>query len=427
MSRGFFIGVLCLIILGAFLALEFAVNNSELDALSSTLQLNLFAAGQPSALTLFYPPLAVLFFWFWSLLYAPFHLSFAGTWAVLLLTGFAGTLCWVNIALKNRGAVLLAPTVLIAAVLVHPRLLLARFDILLAFLILLAVLSAEAKQFRRCGFFLGCAILLKFVPIFLIPLFWFASTGFRNRLVEGMAWAFAFTAVFMTIFIKPLSFFENSISFLTYRTQTGFDLLSNASGIDIAIRRILGLPVQAGRYPEDALTIWNFDLPRELATMAVAAVAAGALIIAFQWYHKSAKVRRDVLLPTCVTFILFLLLTPTFSPHYLMWVVPLLVFWLLERAQTQGLLTLRQLSIGGLLFALCTLTQWVYPNHWYEFSMYQPLSAALMLTLRAGAMATLIVILWCEITGSCTDAHAIKQKKGAMGEKGLSDVDLQAY
>lgn len=352
----------------------------------------------------YYPPLATVYFWL--IAHNPLHLSFPMAWGVGLLGCTLLTMLIAGVFLRDRWVRWLLPAILVSTVLLHPQLLFERFDLLVMLLLYLTIAAHAARKERLMGVFFISACFLKFSPLFLLPLVWVASHK-KRELVQGMLSGAAGTILLFVLIGGPRALLRNIVSFVTFRGAHGIDMMSSLSAMDMLLRRLLGKRVFVGQHSDDPLTFWNFDFPHAV-NMFLLVVAAGAVLwIAFDARKHLTKNPASFPLFSCATLLILLILTPLFSPHYLFWLLPLVLMWFFAEVDKKRERGKGTMVILLALIATGLLTQWIYPYHWDLLRNAQPLHAAIIHNLRTIAMMVLAVALWKKATEG-----RLTQKKG---------------
>lgn len=372
-------------------ATELGTNTAEINALVSTLELSKLDSWHAEMLISSYPPLATFFFW--MLIHNPLPFPIASSWVSILFLAYIVTILWMTAFLRGRGTTLLSPILLVAAVLLHPRLVLARFDALVTLLLFLTIFSFDAKQFRRGGFFLGSAIALKFVPIVLLPIVFAIFPQKWRQMAEGLLLSVIFNFSLISLIAGPWAYIENWLSFLRYHGGVGVDALSNISALHMLGVKIAGMRVDTGVIANDNLTIWNLDLPHSVRVVTIIIILMGIGWMTFRLWRKGEKEKPSLFPVFSAALMWFLLIAPHFSPQYLVWVLPLILYWLCE-TWGNSRFSKEAISIGIGIFAVGYLTQWIYPLHWTNLYAAQNLPIVIIHVLRAFAMACTVLLLW---------------------------------
>lgn len=391
MNRRLLWSLACIAILALLFADEFPMlmTSDTSTFLAIARDLDAFTLHQTQELLGYYPPLATVYFWLMA--HNPLHLSFPMAWGMGLLGCTVLTALIAHEHLKDPWVKWLLPAILATTLLLHPQLLFKRFDLLVMLLLYLTIAAQRSGKERLTGAFFISACLLKFAPLFLLPLVWMASRKKRN-LTEGMLAGAAGTIGLLFLIGGPRSVIASIVSFVQFRSGHGIDILSSLSAVDMLLMRLLGKKVLVGQLPGDPLTYWNFDFPGFM-NISMLLIAAGTVLWMAAEARKHLK-KNPATFPlfSSATLLTLLVLSPVFSPHYLFWVLPLILMWLFEKAEKgKGK---ENLVIVLALIATGLLTQWLYPSHWDLLRSAQPLHAAILHNLRTIAMVVLAVALW---------------------------------
>jgi hypothetical protein len=221
-------------------------------------------------------------------------------------------------------------------------------DGLMGLLLLLAVLSLGAADFRRAGFILGASFLVKFAGILILPFLWLrgrfraAAAGFFLIVLAGyLPFLSAGKKIFagLITFSEKWRFNDGIFSLIFWPIER---LLPDSLVIDLMI---------PPSWEINAETLLSRRI--DLALIITKIIVGGLFLV---WMARLAwRFRQASLSPESwgrLMILLFaglLLLAPTFQPWYMLWILPLLAIW-----PNRALL---------LLSATVLLSYWILQEH----------------------------------------------------------------
>ncbi len=228
-----------------------------------------------------------------------------------------------------------------------PALVLVRFDLLPALLTLLCVIAAERHRWTMAYGALALGVLLKIYPILLLPALFLAeqqAIGSLQRADKKLAWRdtskqswhtlpqilrqrwqncllflgilFVTTGVFAS-----LDFHGAVMSQLSYFVQRPVQIESTESTF-LWVAQHLGIPWQRVEYSYGSINIISDKLGPSISLVGISCLVVGVIaILWFQWRKK-----LDIVQATIALMLVFLATGKTFSPQYLMWLIPILAY-----------------------------------------------------------------------------------------------------
>ena len=340
-----------------------------------------------------YPPLALLSFLLPGLL---FHTTVAYSWAfaaelllfdVLVLFLIADLASSLKISVRNSLAVY---TLLILAT---GPILVCRYDILPAMLVLLALWAFIKGRNNLAWAATALGFAAKLYPVIIIPLFIIYQIKNRQygQLLKGGA---VFLIVLLVLSLPWLiidapGFWQS----LTYHFERGLHSESTYGTVLLA-GQVLGMTKVEG-----ALTYgsWNLSSPlaESLAKISLF-ISAGILIIVYGLFtgrlQKDAKEGMEKIMSkpgavrliqyATLAVIVFMLTNKVFSAQYLIWLCPLLPLI------SGG----RRYLIMALFLVAAALTQYVYPYNYIGFELGESLPV-LILTVRNLLLVAIAVLM----------------------------------
>ncbi len=390
--------VLMFIVSCGALILLFALKHSHVtygDLLSYQYTANNFQAyinGLNPHIDTVYPALATHYFYAIqkNLFGLPFHMM----WSIALLYFGCATIFITECLFEGRHIRWLFPSILLTTLLLGGGSLFEGFDVLIMLLIFLMIASFESKSFVWTGFFLTTAIALKTSPAFLVPLVYFACSDHRKKMIIGMVAGALFSLSIVTISGGLGAFYSATVSHLHAMHLYSIDVMSSLSALDMLINGLQGVKIPIVKIPSDPLPSWNGNFPHITKTILLIIIASVSTALPWLKQRKNLQNHRYFFAANCAILLLVLTLSPVFTPHYLFWVMPLVIIWICEELEKRqypwkGLPPI----IVALIFTGLT-TQWIFPTHWWLLQYSQPLYATIIHNLRTLSLITLCVLLW---------------------------------
>jgi hypothetical protein len=324
-------------------ALAFWFGTSATHVLPSLQCAFLGIAHQKSAFHLLpfeYPPLTILVF---SLPLLVQILNYQVTFALLMAVVTIG-IYWLLQYYGPSGSSLVFALYLLIGV---PALALVRFDLLPALLTLLCVMAAERRRWTMAYCVLAGGVLLKIYPILLLPALFIAEQQAFGRLhvpandfvwrdvprqcwytLRGiLRWRWQNCLLFLILLLgitgvfALLDFHGAVVSQLSYFHQRPIQVESTGSTV-LWIVRQMGIPWRRVEYSYGSINIVSDKLGQSVLQAEMSFLLVGvAYILLLQWRKKIDIVQASIAL-----ILVFLATGKTFSPQYLMWLIPLLAY-----------------------------------------------------------------------------------------------------
>ncbi|HTK10580.1 MAG TPA: glycosyltransferase family 87 protein [Ktedonobacteraceae bacterium] len=264
-----------------------------------------------------------------------------------------------------------------------------RFDLVPAFLTLVALIFATRKHWNWAFAFLALATMAKYYPaILLIPFLLAQQFAISERWYAWRRWLPL--AVYVVICgvltcISLLLSVEGTLGTLSYFSNRPVQVESMASSL-IWVASHFGFPIQGFEKTYGSLNVFS-PLSKDVSLLASVGFAAGILYT--YWLQWRRKIDLGL---SCVLILLIVLLTgKVFSPQYLLWVAPLVAF--VGEADWRWLLSWGLISL---------LTTWDYPiiydmvkvlDQVPYLSLFYP-----VVTIRNLLLLGLVVVLLCIAT-----------------------------
>ncbi len=324
-------------------ALAFWFGTSATHVLPSLQCAFLGIAQQKSAFHLLpfeYPPLTILVF---SLPLLVQLLNYQVTFALLMAVVTIG-IYWLLQRYGPHGSPFVFAFYLLIGV---PALALVRFDLLPALLTLLCVMAAERGRWTTAYCVLAGGVLLKIYPILLLPALFIAEQQALGRLhvpandlvwrdvprqcwctLQGiLRWRWQNCLLFLILLLgitgvfALLDFHGAVVSQLSYFHQRPIQVKLTGSTV-LWIARQLGIPWQRVEYSYGSINIVSDKLGQSVSQAEIIFLLMGvAYILLLQWRKK-----LDIVQASIALILVFLATGKTFSPQYLMWLIPLLAY-----------------------------------------------------------------------------------------------------
>lgn len=287
-----------------------------------------------------YPPLTMLVFSLPLLVPLPYYLA---AFTLLMATVTVG-IYWLLQRYGPVGSPLVFAFYLLIGV---PALALVRFDLLPALLTLLCIIAAERQHWTMAYCLLAFGVLLKIYPILLLPTLFLAEQQALGRLyvpADDLAWrailkqsrhirqgicgwywqnCLLFLALLLvtTGIFALIDFHGAVVSPLSYFLHRPVQVESTGSTA-LWIAQHLGIPWQKIEYSYGSINIISDQLGQTISLTGTSCLILGAVYILWLQWHK----KLDIVQASIALLLVFLATGKTFSPQYLMWLIPLLAY-----------------------------------------------------------------------------------------------------
>jgi hypothetical protein len=250
-----------------------------------------------------------------------------------------------------------------------------RYDLFPAWLTLLALLAVLKKQPLLAGVWIGLAIMAKLYPVILVPIllvYYLAGQQYRAsvRVMAG-------TGLAVGLVLMPVVFLSGNqvFSFLTYHQLRGLQIESVAGGL-VMLGNVTDLSRVSTEFNYGAFHLKANGIAPVLKALPGLFLVALSGLLALCWfrfrreYRHTGAVSADSLLRFLLAALLvFISTNKVFSPQYLIWLLPFVLF-----------LPVKQIALVGFIFLLTTL---VYPV-FYPQLVDPTVFGVLLLTARNG-------------------------------------------
>jgi hypothetical protein len=286
-----------------------------------------------------YPPLTLLVFSLPLLLpIAYYQFAFA-----LLMSLIAMVIYWLLQSYGPRGSAFMFAIYLLTGSLALAQM---RFDILPALCTLLCLIAAERKHWVMAYVCLAIGVLFKLYPILLLPALFIAEQHSAQRLLippanltlretpkqlwltlRGLGrWSWRNCLLFLALLVSVTAFFASFnfhdavISQIVYFQKRPLQIEAVGSTV-LWLANVLGIPWQGVRYEFGSVNIVS-PLSGTITLLGTGLLLLGALfVIWLQWRGKIDLVQASI-----AFILLFIATGKVFSPQYLLWLIPLLVY-----------------------------------------------------------------------------------------------------
>jgi hypothetical protein len=250
-----------------------------------------------------------------------------------------------------------------------------QFDLLPALFTLLALLEFSRKRETLAGAWLGVGAMTKVYPVLLAPLL-VADAWQRGRKRQTVWAAAAFAGVCLAAALPWLLRSPDSLRvMLSYHVNRGIQIESTWSTLSF-LGRALGLTWIDVSASYGSLNI-SGPLPDLLVPVSGVVMVVALLVTYWRVTRRSHTNAASLARAATIVLLVALATSKTFSPQYLLWVVPGLA--LLDRESGRVAI--------GLFAVIGALTQYVFPYH------YEELPDRHLVPLLALALRNVLVIV----------------------------------
>ena len=261
-----------------------------------------------------------------------------------------------------------------------------RFDLLVAAIMIWMLYAAVTERWHWMWLLLAAGILVKLVPLALIPLLviWHAH---RVNWRAALAWAAGAVAI-VAIVILPFALITPSGTwyFIAYNLRRPPQLESIVASAFLAAHTVAGLSVQilvsygsvniGGAVPRTAAAIVTGIL---IALVAVIAVRCAQLLTR----AYPARAAEVVMTGVAATMVSLTVSGKVLSPQYMIWLLPVIPL-IAGRAWRSATAT---------FVVAMMLTQAEFPNYYWNLIDFRPHAVALLVA-RNIALVVLLVLCW---------------------------------
>ena len=331
-----------------------------------------------------YPPLASAVF---SVVETTPFLEFPTAWAGFLALAIAVTLFGITLIGGVNAGLTSALGLLLSVFLLGPEVIVARFDILLALLLLLTWQSHARGWYQLSGCVLILAAFLKLVPLLLLPVLLLSTPRGKRMdvIVGGMIGVLLGVAVPLLL-LSPAGVIENLSHMQSYHSGRGVQLESTLSGL-----HLLSMQMMGSKAPMEfvALSAQNMAFGGTTAVLLLLILLGGLGALSyFLWKRKPAGTELAPVM--CASLLWTLLLSPVLSPQYFVWLLPLGFAWLLSRLFDHRRFDKETAKMFLVLSSIALCTQWVYPVNYGAFLSQSSFMLIVVHTARTVLMASLL-------------------------------------
>lgn len=329
-----------------------------------------------------YPPLATVLFWFAKALLP--HADFAVPWLLLMVV--SAVCAWVYLRCYSiRDASIFAVILPVSVLLLGHDLIFSRFDFYVSVALLLCWRTHHYGSFAESAGWLCAAILLKLVPVLAVPFFILALPK-RAYIASffGVLFACGAAAVLCYGVLGYDATVANISYMLAYHGHRAVQLETVWSGMSMLVSML------AGRLPHTGfgnMSIVNYDVPLLVGKAAKALILVGTTALVFSARRYRQQQNFGAL--TLLVLLGALIVSPVLSPQYFVWIIPLLLFYVLEQCAEQRF-SFSLFTIAVTTLCISVLTQWIFPSHYQELMSFD-WTAIFVLNIRNGLMVFLFL------------------------------------
>ena len=255
-----------------------------------------------------------------------------------------------------------------------------RYDLLPTMLVLLALFAFLKKKTTSAWTASALGTMSKIYPAMLVPIFalYHLSQRSYRKMVLGIA---VFLFVLLAISLPWLLLnADGFLHFLTYHAVRGLHSESTY-GVGLLVGGLLGITQVKGVFNFGS---WNLSSPlADLFANISVYITAGLLLIVYLSFAYQLRKRSNsnritnfsetetaalIVRYTALAILVTLLASKVFSPQYLIWLCPIIAL----------LKTPNRYTIWALFLVAAGFTQYVYPYHYGEFELGDPLTIYLL-------------------------------------------------
>ncbi len=260
-----------------------------------------------------------------------------------------------------------------------------RFDIMPAFLTLLALVAVAANRPAWAGLALGLGTAMKLYPVLLLPVlvvFYVFSGRRRSAALALLGFLAIVVSTAAMLFVLAG---EDGFTFLTYQAERGLEIESVLAGIVLLAHNLIGAEAVTtfdfGSVQVESPLIETLSLPNQLALLALGVALAMSLLASFRADSRrraDGSVGGQTLIRYIVaTLLLAMIANKVLSPQYVAWLIPF------------GALLPRRQSL--VLVVICALTTLIYPLFFATLRDFNGWSISL---LNIRNLLLLMLFLW---------------------------------
>lgn len=356
-----------------------------------------------------YPPLAsLLFYTIWKIAVIT-QLHFAETWSITIVILLIGVTLFTKLFLTKTDRWTLAAGLIVTALLLNYRVVLARYDIFVTIPLFLAWRSYSAAKHGTGAFFLMIASALKIIPLVALPLLWIlAPPKKRWHVTIGTMLGASIGFCLPLIMLGPQATLENIKYLSKFHEERGFQVESTWSGANMFINQL--------RKKTATIQFHHFAFHNESVNPIIAQAVRPLMLAGSAFIYANALVWRKKATPQTFNTLFFaillwpLLVAPILSPQFFVWSIPLILAWLLKRIAAIKEIEPKTLLIGTLTLCIPLITQWVWPYHYDYFLQQQSLYLISLFNLRTILIAALIILLYREAYRTTTKGSQVAIK-----------------
>lgn len=334
-----------------------------------------------------YPPLATALFY---LMYC-MPTSFIVAWFISIVLWLLVADAYCFLYLKCNCIYRLILSFLFLAGLMDIHLLFARCDIFVAIVLFLAWESFDSRKYKMSAFFIMIAASLKIVPLVILPvLFFLTPPQKRVEIWNGILMAIITVSVIALFLFGIQNSFGVLLSPLAFHAERTVQLESTWSGIQILVSNLRGIP---SKIVFDHGSYNNADLANGTKQIVTILLLSGLLFFyRLAWKLGKNSDVRSKFPPMLFSLMLWtIVISPVFSPQYLMWIFPLLFIWLFQKVFSKETIESKKILLLFLCVWVAVSTRFIWPM-WYESFAHQ--TSLLLICIHLSRSLAIFVIIF---------------------------------
>lgn len=325
-----------------------------------------------------YPPFAAALFVVADLVPGGYALGFSLLMLASLLATMAGTHAAARVAridprVTAAGLALIALSPLLIGPLVQTR-----YDLAVAALLAWIAFGVVAARWKLVWGLVAVAVLVKLVPLALIPVLVIAHRRTRpGRIVVGTA-AASIVAIAAVVAPFVIASPEGAWQMVAYHLDRPLQIESLGSSLLLAAHNMFGLPLRhVTSFGSDNLI---GGLPDAVASLSGAVGVALLVAVAVTLYRSG----NEPVAALAATLIALIATGKVLSPQYLIWILPLV-----------PLVAGRRAVIGiGVLAAALVASQVIFPTSYRALTDELAAAPTAVLVVRNLLLVALLVVVW---------------------------------
>lgn len=256
------------------------------------------------------------------------------------------------------------------------QLLYDRFDIAVAFMILLGVYFAVIKDvWFGTYLMIWMAVLAKVFPVILFPLFLMAQAKIKREKHKFIIdFAFASLSFLGVIILSYLLFGSWWGSILVYHGGRGIQIES-MYGMIASVAALFGVPYSINH------NFGSFNIENSFTSFLTTLspfVALAAILFGYYWYYQISSYSKDkmnvnkaLISGILIVLLMFIIANKVISPQYLLWLYPFVSIYYLHSKSTAYPI------VCWLFVAIITMI--LFPYYYPDMVMHRPIGVGLLI------------------------------------------------